>query len=103
MTGKTTSPLGRDSIKFAEKMKKYLGEMEFNLYAAEQTCPIPNQDCWMIDGENITNNSLCDGCPARDFFDETDIGDTGFFECKIQMIRRWIGDHIIQHDTEAPI
>ena len=77
MTG-TSSPLGRDSMAFREKMERYKAGMEFNLYAAEQACQ--NGDCK-------------DGCP----WDMS-----GLFQCKLHFLRDLLGDHVIQHDCMVP-
>ncbi len=79
-------PLGRGSMKFAEKMKRYHGEIERLVYAAETVC----------DG---TSEWRCKykGRPCRF---RSDWGDE-MIMCDVFALRACIGDHVIRHDIPA--
>ena len=73
-----TSPLGRESMHFRDKMLKYHAEIEHMVYAAEILCHTDQN------GEN------CDGgCPF-----EASNG----VHCDLKFFRSVIGDHVEQHD-----
>jgi hypothetical protein len=80
---KTNSPLGRDSMQFTERMKKYHAEIERLVYAAEILCH-----------ENKGGDPRCQ------------LGTDCLFwvwqGCWLDNIRTAVGDHIIQHDIEVP-
>lgn len=74
----TSGPLGRDSMKFAEKMQKYHAAMENALYAAEIECPDNEvhlcHECRFASGTNMKN------------------------VCPLDILRDALGDHVPQHD-----
>jgi len=81
MTG--GGPLGRDSLPFAETMKRLHGEIERLVYAAETNCtwnPPPLE-------ENISR------CKDRCSFYTINHG------CLLSGLRMILGDHIEQHDA----
>ncbi len=78
----TAGPLGRDSMRFREKMVKYHGEIERLVYAAEILCPENSIQC----------SPIAHRCP----FALRSLG-RGWI-CGIHRIRGYIGDHIEQHD-----
>jgi hypothetical protein len=85
MTAKK-SPLGRDSMQFAEKMKKHHGEIERLVYAAEIECNSHSKNKY-----HCPLGKKCSFKNTRDHF----------FSCRIDSIRMILGDHVIQHDCEV--
>lgn len=87
MTITKTSPLGRESMAFQDKMRKYHAEIERMVYAAEILCPTPNR------------GSICHNkdhpCPFKTkMFINTEL-----YVCKLRSLRVLIGDHVKQDDV----
>lgn len=74
----TSGPLGRDSMKFSDKMARYHAAMENALYAAEQACPYSKQPT----------------CEAK----ECAFLEDGGYMCTLHRLRKLLGDHVPQHD-----
>ena len=71
--------------KFEDLMKRYHGQMENALYAAETICP---------------TYPICEGCPFLDMrYSRLEPPEE---ECKIRKIRTLLGDHVEQHDIIIP-
>ena len=77
-----SSPLGRDSMAFREKMEKYHAEIERLVYAAEILC------------HSDQNGEMCDGgCPFEAF---------NGVHCDLRFLRLTMGDRVVQHDCMVP-
>jgi hypothetical protein len=78
MTITKTSPLGRESMAFQDKMRKYHAEIERMVYAAEVLCPHT---------ANLGSIQKCqEPCLFRTSW------------CTLYTIRKTLGDHVKQDD-----
>ena len=73
-----TSPLGRESMHFRDKMLKYHAEIEHMVYAAEILCSEHS--------DNKYHCSLGKKCPFKDPHDH-------LMSCRIDSFRLILGDH----------
>lgn len=85
-----SGPLGRDSMAFRDKMKRYHAEIERLVYAAEIGCNCrkKNGDCLHLQGDH------CPFAIKRCWC----IGE--YHTCAVWHMRGMIGEHVEQHDTE---
>jgi len=79
----TSGPLGRDGMAFREKMKKYHGEIERLVYAAEILCH--------SDDLSSSAEFPCETCP----FHPEELG------CSLWRIRAAIGEPVKQQDIQT--
>ena len=79
MTITKTSPLGRESMAFQDKMRKYHAEIERMVYASEILCD-------SAAGCRFNKDTYCI------FHDSENPG------CKLSQLREAIGDHVKQDD-----
>ena len=78
MTRTPSGPLGRDSMKFSDKMARYHGEIERVIYAAEILCPHK--------GKLGAIQKCRENCTFRTNW------------CTLYTMRKTVGDHVPQHD-----
>jgi len=82
---------------FTDTMARYHWDIERLVYSAEITCS-ENPLKEGVQLLPIPNTSKCCGCR---FLDKLDNDDPTIWECSLIYIRRWVGDHVAQHDPEA--
>ena len=79
---------------FEDLMRRYHGEIERMVSAAEVHCPVHDRENCCVIGQS-NEKSKCNGCPFQDFFKKDGLEkDPNLFECRLLFLRRWIGDHI---------
>jgi hypothetical protein len=79
--------------KFEDLMKRYHGQMDSALYAAECACSSTND----------ARDSDCTGCPWRNERFYLPLPESsGTSPCKLISIRAIIGDHFEQSDIQIP-
>jgi hypothetical protein len=72
---------------FTDTMRKYHGNLEFYIYAAEQACPTPNRGSICHHKERV--------CPFKALvWTGTDL-----HVCRLRGVRTLIGDHVKQDDA----
>jgi len=87
-----------DSVRHLQKwedtMTRYIGNMEFNVYAAEQHCPRSSD----VQLRHFYSSSFELQCTLLDVPHECPMRDYNAF-CKLPKYRRLVGDHVKQDDV----
>lgn len=82
--------------KFEGTMAKYVSNMEFFVYAAEQACPRSSD----VQLRHFYSSSFELSCTLLDVPHECPMRDYNAF-CKLPKYRRLVGEHVKQDDVEA--
>jgi len=89
-----TNDSARHLQRWEDTMERYVGNMEFNIYASEQHCPRSTD----VKKRHFYSGSFELSCTLLDVPHECPMRDYNAF-CKLPKYRRLVGDHVKQDDV----